>query len=95
VTQEEIVIRGEISAFILSNEAVMQFLEEEKADILACIGNTLPDDSKQRNLLYFQHHGISSFIDRLMQHVEAAKAINEANEKAASGEPEDPEFDID
>jgi hypothetical protein len=75
ITQEELVVRGEKALAILNNEDLMSFVEELKGFFLECIGNTEPDDHKQRTALYYEHRALNSIIAHLVTYRETADRI--------------------
>lgn len=78
LTQEQQVLRGESAAGILSHGPFMGFLREFQQDILECIGNTAPDQHKERTTLYYQHRGLSDLLERLVAYRDTATRIIEA-----------------
>jgi tRNA C32,U32 (ribose-2'-O)-methylase TrmJ len=75
LTQEETIERGLRAAQILESESIMSFFAEQLQDIQTSLFNTVPDDSKERNLLYYRHRGVTEFIQILEAYKTAASNI--------------------
>jgi len=84
LTQEEILRRGEVASFLLSEGAFTGFLVEMKTDLLTCIGNTQPDDQKLRTSLYYQHRGLVDLEATMNEYISAAQEIIRKAEQDAA-----------
>lgn len=80
MTQEELVVRGDQALALLNSEAFLFFIEDLKADLLTCIGNTEPFDDTTRNKLYYEHRGVINLMAHLAQYRATAESIKERNE---------------
>jgi hypothetical protein len=75
LTQEELIDRGLKAAQILENESLMSFFAEQLQDIQTSLFNTEPDNSKERNSLYYRHRGVTEFLHSLEAYKTAASDI--------------------
>ena len=80
LTREEKIDLGLRATSLLDNADLMSFFKDELDRIKVCMVNTRPDEGKERNLLYYQHFGLSEFIDSLTAYKEAAITEIEALE---------------
>lgn len=77
LTDEQRVAKGQQAERILNDVTLMGFFEEWRSILLTCIGNTLPDDHKIREGLYYQHRGIVDLEAHLTAYRETARDIIE------------------
>jgi hypothetical protein len=84
LTEDEVLARGLKAAAILNEPAHIEFYEELKRDTLACIGNTAPEDTRGREVLYYRHQGIVDLVGTLEQYKLAAEHILTQREQAPS-----------
>lgn len=75
LTDEQRIAKGTQAARILEDVVLMDFLNEMRADLLTCIGNTLPDDRTTRDTLYFEHRGLVDLEAHLTAYRETARGI--------------------
>ncbi len=80
LSDEQKVRRGALAGKYLDDEALMSFIEEMRAVLLTCIGNTQPDDHKLRTSLYYQHLGLVDLVAHLSAYRATAISLNASDE---------------
>jgi hypothetical protein len=77
MTQEELLQKGKAAQAVLSNETIMSAFAELQEDLKTQMVNTSPEQSKERNVLYFQHLGVQNLLAYLSTYAAAAEQIEE------------------
>jgi hypothetical protein len=80
LSDEQKVQRGVLAGKYLEDETLMGFIDEMRAVLLTCIGNTQPEDHKLRTTLYYQHLGLVDLVAHLSAYRATAISINAADE---------------
>ena len=93
--REEKIKVGLRAVEILENEAIMTFFKDELERIKVCMFNTRPDETKERNQLYYQHFGLSEFLESLKAYKHAAIEEIEALESETRAETKEESTDDD
>lgn len=80
MTEDDIVKRGAIAASLFDNPDFMWFFDHLKQLTLESISQTKPEQTKEREALYYQHKAVDDVLGIMMSYVDATKAIHEKNE---------------
>lgn len=91
LTEEELLVRGDAAARILSDVPLMGFIAEMAGDRLACLANTLPEDREGRETLYFEHRGLADLVAHLKAYALTASDIRERDAEV----PDDSQMETD
>jgi hypothetical protein len=75
--QEELLKKGRAAKAVLSNTTIMSAFEELQEDLKTQMVSTSPDQSKERNILYYQHLGVVNLLAYLSTYAAAAEQIEE------------------
>ena len=79
-TEEDIVKRGAIAASLFDTPDYMWFFDHYKQLTLESIGQTKPEQTTEREQLFYQHRAVDEVLGIMMSYVDAAKAIHAKNE---------------
>ena len=80
MTQEDIVRRGMVANAILQSEDNQWFYMNLKALILDSITQTKPEQTEERERLYFSYRAIDDLLGTMQSYVDASNAIQSNNE---------------
>jgi hypothetical protein len=80
MNEEQIVRRGAIASSVLQSDDHISFYQELKSLILESITQTKPEDTSERERLYFQFRAVDDVIGIMQSYSDAAKAIHDKNE---------------
>jgi hypothetical protein len=80
LTQEDIVRRGMVANAILQSEDNQWFYTNLKALILDSITQTKPEQTEERERLYFSYRAIDDLLGTMQSYVDASNAIQSNNE---------------
>jgi hypothetical protein len=75
LTQEQVVSRGVSAKLLLSDARFQSFFEETGDLILQSIANTTPENSAEREVLYFRYNALRDLTGIMQSYVDAAEAI--------------------
>lgn len=77
MTQEELLQKGRAAHVVLSNDTIMSAFEELKEDLKTQMVSTSPEQSKERNILYYQHLALENVVAYLSAYALAAEQIEQ------------------
>lgn len=80
MTQEDIVRRGRAALALLQSEDNQWFYTNLKSLILDSITQTKPEQTAERERLYFSYRAVDDLLGTMQSYVDAATAIQEQNE---------------
>jgi hypothetical protein len=81
MNEEQIVRRGAIASSVLQSEDYLSFYNELKSLTLESIAQTKPEQNDERERLYYQFKAVEDILGIMQSYIDAAKAINERNER--------------
>jgi hypothetical protein len=82
LTQEQIVERGAAAKLLLQDPRFQDFFEQTRNLTLVSMGNTLPENSIERERLYLQYNALGDLWGTMQSYVDAAEAILLLNEES-------------
>lgn len=89
LSTDETIARGILAAHILEDNNIISFFDEQLELIKESLVNTQPDEEKVRNSLYYQHKGVTEFLQILVAYKEAATQLITALEAENNNEKGD------
>jgi len=81
LTEEQLVIRGRVATALLSSEDLKWFIDHYKSLILESITQTKPEQTEERERLYYQFKAVDDLIGIMASYSDAASAITHRQEK--------------
>lgn len=75
LSQEQVIERGVAAKLLLADPRFQSFFSETKELLLESIGNTKPEDSAEREALYFRYTALNDLLGIMQSYSDAAEAI--------------------
>lgn len=73
--------RGAIAASLLASEDLVWFFDLLKQLTLEGLSQTTPEQTQERERLYYSYRAVDDLLGVMQSYVDAAKAIHERNER--------------